>query len=147
MEKSTAFIWFIGLDTRKSALGGLVCLYWHPHRTSIPKQKSPLLKNSGLSLADGGERGIRTLGGVLPPHSLSRRAPSAYSVISPSFLAEGVGFEPTVLSYNGFQDRRLKPLGHPSRTCSCTTSFTTCQYNENRKFPSCNSRFCNILSK
>jgi hypothetical protein len=28
--------------------------------------------------------------------------------------AEGVGFEPTVLSYNGFQDRRLKPLGHPS---------------------------------
>ncbi len=31
-----------------------------------------------------------------------------------SSLAEGVGFEPTVLSYNGFQDRRLKPLGHPS---------------------------------
>ena len=29
-------------------------------------------------------------------------------------VAEGVGFEPTVLSYNGFQDRRLKPLGHPS---------------------------------
>jgi hypothetical protein len=68
---------------------------------------------SGLNL--GGERGIRTLGGVLPPHSLSRRAPSAYSVISPFLVvAEGVGFEPTVLSYNGFQDRRLKPLGHPS---------------------------------
>ena len=66
----------------------------------------------------GGERGIRTLGGVLPPHSLSRRAPSAYSVISPcrSLLAEGVGFEPTELSLNGFQDRRLKPLGHPSNT-------------------------------
>ena len=30
------------------------------------------------------------------------------------FLAEGVGFEPTELSLNGFQDRRLKPLGHPS---------------------------------
>lgn len=29
-------------------------------------------------------------------------------------LAEEVGFEPTVLSYNGFQDRRLKPLGHSS---------------------------------
>jgi hypothetical protein len=29
-------------------------------------------------------------------------------------LAEGVGFEPTELSLNGFQDRRLKPLGHPS---------------------------------
>ncbi len=30
-------------------------------------------------------------------------------------MAEGVGFEPTDLSVNGFQDRRLKPLGHPSR--------------------------------
>jgi hypothetical protein len=31
-------------------------------------------------------------------------------------LAEGVGFEPTVPGEedNGFQDRRLKPLGHPS---------------------------------
>src|ERR1044072_8638459 len=28
--------------------------------------------------------------------------------------AEGVGFEPTELSLSGFQDRRLKPLGHPS---------------------------------
>jgi hypothetical protein len=31
-----------------------------------------------------------------------------------NFLAEGVGFEPTELSLNGFQDRRLQPLGHPS---------------------------------
>jgi hypothetical protein len=30
------------------------------------------------------------------------------------FMAEGVGFEPTELSLNGFQDRRLQPLGHPS---------------------------------
>src|SRR3990170_987224 len=32
------------------------------------------------------------------------------------FLAEGVGFEPTVRpkTHNGFRDRRLKPLGHPS---------------------------------
>ena len=29
-------------------------------------------------------------------------------------MAEGVGFEPTELPFNGFQDRRLKPLGHPS---------------------------------
>jgi hypothetical protein len=50
-------------------------------------------------------------------HSLSRRAPSAYSAISPGifrFMAEGVGFEPTELSLNGFQDRRHRPLGHPS---------------------------------
>ena len=32
-------------------------------------------------------------------------------------MAEGVGFEPTELSLNGFQDRRLKPLGHPSGVC------------------------------
>jgi hypothetical protein len=29
-------------------------------------------------------------------------------------MAERVGFEPTELSLNGFQDRRLKPLGHLS---------------------------------
>ena len=31
-------------------------------------------------------------------------------------LAEGVGFEPTrgMVTPNGFQDRRLQPLGHPS---------------------------------
>jgi hypothetical protein len=34
-------------------------------------------------------------------------------------VAEGVGFEPTELSLYGFQDRRLKPLGHPS---DCSTS-------------------------
>ena len=31
-------------------------------------------------------------------------------------MAEEVGFEPTELSFNGFQDRRLKPLGHSSVT-------------------------------
>ncbi len=31
-----------------------------------------------------------------------------------NIVAEEVGFEPTVLSYNGFQDRRLQPLGHSS---------------------------------
>ena len=29
-------------------------------------------------------------------------------------MAEGVGFEPTGLATNGFQDRRIKPLCHPS---------------------------------
>ena len=33
-------------------------------------------------------------------------------------VAEEVGFEPTVLSYNGFQDRRLQPLGHSSSLCN-----------------------------
>ena len=39
-------------------------------------------------------------------------------VAAAQLLAEGVGFEPTELSFNGFQDRRLKPLGHPSVTNS-----------------------------
>ncbi len=30
------------------------------------------------------------------------------------YLAEGAGFEPANLSVNGFQDRRHRPLGHPS---------------------------------
>ena len=37
-----------------------------------------------------------------------------YEVITLLNLAEEVGFEPTDLSINGFQDRRLKPLGHSS---------------------------------
>ncbi len=36
----------------------------------------------------GGERGIRTLGGAFTPHSLSRRAPSASSAISPRDLCK-----------------------------------------------------------
>ncbi|SQD92611.1 protein of unknown function [Candidatus Bipolaricaulis anaerobius] len=31
-----------------------------------------------------------------------------------AILAEGVGFEPTELSLTGFQDRRFRPLTHPS---------------------------------
>jgi hypothetical protein len=34
--------------------------------------------------------------------------------LSSLILAEREGFEPPELSLNGFQDRRLKPLGHLS---------------------------------
>ena len=37
-----------------------------------------------------------------------------YAFRSAKSVAVGVGFEPTGLSPNGFQDRRLKPLGHPT---------------------------------
>ena len=33
-------------------------------------------------------------------------------------MAEREGFEPPELSLNGFQDRRLKPLGHLSVNCT-----------------------------
>src|SRR5215831_14636691 len=66
---------------------------------------------------DGGEERIRTSGPVLPDQPLSRRLPSATRPpLQNRRLAEGVGFEPTELSLSGFQDRRLKPLGHPSAT-------------------------------
>src|SRR6059036_1980719 len=66
----------------------------------------------------GGEERIRTSGPVLPDQPLSRRLPSATRPpLHAIRLAEGVGFEPTELSLSGFQDRRLKPLGHPSAPC------------------------------
>ena|GEM_PF-2710703 len=50
--------------------------------------------------------------------SLSRRSLSATQpslrCLTEHILAEGAGFEPANLSVNGFQDRRLRPLGHPS---------------------------------
>ncbi len=60
----------------------------------------------------GGEGGIRTHGEVLPPHTLSRRAPSASSVTSPETLrsytmAEDEGLEPPRAKPGGFQDRCL----------------------------------------
>src|SRR5207344_2260748 len=45
--------------------------------------------------------------------------------LSTTGLAEGVGFEPTELSLSGFQDRRLKPLGHPSVPCG-TRRYAFC---------------------
>ena len=77
-----------GLPTWGSASRG--------HRAPGRDEKSPDSSRIGALDRNGGERGIRTLGGSFPPHSLSRRAPSADSAISPDcFVAEGVGFEPT----------------------------------------------------
>ena len=41
----------------------------------------------------------------------------------PKKMAEEVGFEPTELSLNGFQDRRLQPLGHSSCQRICIYHF------------------------
>ena len=62
----------------------------------------------------GGEGGIRTLAPVTQPNPLAGDPlePLEYFSI---FMAERVGFEPTVpLSITGFQDQLLKPLGHLS---------------------------------
>ena len=46
---------------------------------------SGICQNRLSQFCYGGETGIRTRGGSFPPHSLSRRAPSAGSAISPGF--------------------------------------------------------------
>lgn len=83
-------------------------------------KKSHSYRKSGFSIC-GGERGIRTLGGVYHTHLAGEHhRPTRSSLLSLAeqerivIVAEEVGFEPTVLSYNGFQDRRLQPLGHSS---------------------------------
>gem|GEM_PF-5389305 len=66
----------------------------------------------------GGERGIRTLEPGFPDYSLSRRAPSSGSAISPKLDEFGGGSRIRThggVNLNGFQDRRFRPLSHPSR--------------------------------
>ena len=70
--------------------------------------------------SNGGERGIRTPGTFYRTHDF-QSCTFSLSVISPrnrivagKEMAEREGFEPPRLSPNGFQDRRLRPLGHLS---------------------------------
>src|SRR5213594_777875 len=73
-------------------------------------------------LISGGEERIRTSGSVLPDQPLSRRLPSATRPPLRAVVG-GVSRIRThgALRLSGFQDRRLKPLGHPSaRTPSVT---------------------------
>ena len=81
-------------------------------------------KRGPVPCKNGGERGIRTLERAFTRYSLSRRAPSANSAISPSSSKQSIikrvyGGGSRIRThgtsrYSGFQDRRLKPLGHPS---------------------------------
>lgn len=65
-------------------------------------------------------------------------------------MAEGVGFEPTGLSTNGFQDRRIKPLCHPSREYthystagrSGLTRSTACMSKNDREATGRGFRYC-----
>ena len=65
----------------------------------------------------GGEDGIRTHAALANPNDLANRPlqPLEYFSRKCAFLAERVGFEPTVpFRITGFQDQLLKPLGHLS---------------------------------
>ncbi len=68
---------------------------------------------------NGGEERIRTSGPVLPSQPLSRRLPSATR--PPLRWTAGGGSRIRThgaLRLSGFQDRRLRPLGHPSARVS-----------------------------
>jgi hypothetical protein len=103
-----------------------------------------------LEERNGGERGIRTLGRGFPLHTLSRRAPSADSAISPFglyakkplwfikrkhlrpvFLAEGVGFEPTELLHSTvFKTAALNHSAIPPFSNRCCLPFHCFRVND-----------------
>jgi hypothetical protein len=69
--------------------------------------------------------GWRTAKPYLPMESLASVRPGGWQRVraaQPTWLAERVGFEPTDLSINGFQDRRIRPLCHLSGR-DCTAGF------------------------
>ena len=76
------------------------------------------LSYRGISSCSGGETGIRTLGAVLPAQPLSRRlrssTPASPRTICLQGGGRGIRTPGNHKGYSGFQDRRLKPLGHPS---------------------------------
>ncbi len=83
--------------------------------------------------ASGGEAGIRTLGGdLLSPQPLSRR-PRSSTPAPPQVRITCKGGGSGIrthgnLRYDGFQDRCLKPLGHPSRVRGSPSSSQTAVY-------------------
>ena len=87
----------------------------------LSEQQSTLFQRTSpceyYLLKNGGERGIRTLGTPFGIHSLSRRAPSAYSVISPliafSVLSQRYSFSRLVDQWNRFY--LLNSLSSPEK--------------------------------
>jgi hypothetical protein len=64
---------------------------------------------------NGGERGIRTLGGTFAPHSLSRRAPSANSAISPQTFFDRINKIYMISMYSLYPDHPTYPPASPFR--------------------------------
>ena len=85
-------------------------------QTSEIKRAEILFKFQPITLVVGGEREIRTLDRSFPLYSLSRRVPSAARPFLRVLQIGGGGRIRThvALTLNGFQDRRLQPLGHSS---------------------------------
>ena len=79
-----------------------------------PRCREAERDNSRPSCAMAERRGFEPPSQFYPTNRLAGGCLQPLGHLSKSIPAEGVGFEPTELSLSGFQDRRLKPLGHPS---------------------------------
>jgi hypothetical protein len=128
----------------------------------LPRRSSRRQKN-------GGERGIRTLERDFSRYSLSRRAPSADSAISPQTeypaytagyhamsisgrdlsctMAEGVGFEPTVpFGTTVFKTASLNRSDIPPSAWEVNTSENTFRSQKNNYSSTIWSRIARIVS-
>ena len=94
--------------------------FWFVAKHSIQLSYERTIRAISAVLTYGGEQGIRTLDTGFSPYTRlagERLRPTRPTLhIISGCLAEEVGFEPTELTFNGFQDRHLKPLGHPSKS-------------------------------
>ena len=80
---------------------------------------------TGALSFNGGEGEIRTLGGSFPPQPLSRRSISATHALLRCVYGGGGRIRThEAVTLNGFQDRRLQPLGHSSETTRTLYHFT-----------------------
>ncbi len=68
----------------------------------------------GLAEREGFEPSVRLRVQQISNLPLSASQSSLRVVWAQGVLAEGEGFEPPELAFNGFQDRRFQPLTHPS---------------------------------
>ena len=80
-----------------------------------PGQRTVSSCRRGCSSRRPADAGLHRHGAASTRRAVRGRHPSAWvRRLARPAVAERVGFEPTRLSPNGFQDRRLQPLGHLS---------------------------------
>ena len=104
-------------DNYLTSVPAIFVLNWRRGRDSNPGWSYPHNCLAGSCL--------QPLGHLSPNYKLKNRirlVSNALPLRTPNLIllmmAEREGFEPPELSLNGFQDRRLKPLGHLSDTIS-----------------------------
>ncbi len=96
--------------------GACRCL-WYAAPAALPlvcRALRDALRTHSVRVLDPRKRSDRIIPSSLCDSRSSKRLWHGAIECAMESLAEGVGFEPTDLSVNGFQDRRNRPLCHPS---------------------------------